>query len=332
MLSDKNKVTEVHKLMNVLRQRGCVDTLEHVETKTNLVNMVNDSYEQGIFLDSIPFEYFKRYNRALTYSEKLHVEDIEEHMPDVFYITKIGPGSIVLKIQPHVRCMLGTDERNNQKNKEQYTRCSSHSSSLNDQVKEFYRQLNENSQENYRSRNHDKWEDKKNSRNDDDYKKNSRNDDDLKKNTKGPPWTNPYGSLPPYFQNEKHQDERYQNDHRKRERSYDKYSPERPLRNSYRDLSPSECYLQHEYDSSYDQNYESTINRDKMEKTTKLVKTADYVKKNDSEKINDRSRESGFEKYRELVKNFHGVPFFILREDAPNLSEIQRVALELLFL
>ncbi|CAG8514978.1 4771_t:CDS:1, partial [Scutellospora calospora] len=70
-----------------------------------------------------------------------------------------------------------------------------------------------------------------------------------------------------------------------------------------------------------------TNSETKVESITKIEQT------NLKEQINNRSRESRFEKYRELVKNRRrNAPFFITREDAPNLSEIQRIALELLFL
>lgn len=71
MQSNKIKPTELSKLIHISRQKGCVDTLVHLETKTNLVNLINDFNDDGITLDSIQFEYFKRYNRVLTYSEEL---------------------------------------------------------------------------------------------------------------------------------------------------------------------------------------------------------------------------------------------------------------------
>ncbi|CAG8533886.1 22881_t:CDS:1, partial [Racocetra persica] len=73
-----------------------------------------------------------------------------------------------------------------------------------------------------------------------------------------------------------------------------------------------------------------SVKKNNLEEKTEL--TAKVEQTNLRKQINNRSRESGFEKYRNLVKNRHGIPFFIVREDAPNLSEIQRVALELLFL
>ncbi|CAG8783048.1 16833_t:CDS:2, partial [Racocetra persica] len=256
MQSHKIKIAELSKSINISRQKGCVDALEHLEIKTNLVNLISDFNEDGIVLDFVPFEYFKRYNRALTYSDELCIEDLEKNMPNVFHITKkIGSEPSVLKVQPNVRCMLGTEDHSNQARKEQHLH-SFHFPSLYDRGKDYYYQrLYTNSH----SRSHDKWEEK-------DYNKRLRIDDCWKKNTNGPPWTNPYGSLPPSFQterhqdektpwtnpygnlpqsfrNERHQDEKYRNDYERYQdgygRGYDdwnkyKYSPEQPLGNPYR--------------------------------------------------------------------------------------------------
>ncbi|CAG8649110.1 4490_t:CDS:2, partial [Racocetra fulgida] len=431
---------ELSKSINISRQKGYVDALEHLETKTNLVNLISDFNEDGIVLDFVPFEYFRRYNRALTYSDKL-VEDLEKNMPNVFHITKNGSEPSVLKVQPNVRCMLRTEDHSNQERKEQHLH-SFHFPSLYDRGKDYYQRLYTNSH----SRSHDKWEETG-------YNKRLRIDDCWKKNTNGPPWTNPYGSLPPSFQTERHQDEKTpwtnpygnlpQNGYG---RSYDdwnkyKYTPEQPLGNPYRGLSPSDRYCRnssHHYTQFYNtqfyiqsykeesrftgqksvdyeerscpnnfgnyfdafwtnnQHYryyqqpplqsqkhlnscdislpspktpipvdnhkvmkcfeqnESTLSNSKDNnndvkmvdtlKKTEPVKITESVKKNNLEEkkeltakgeqtnlslrkqINNRSRESGFEKYRKLVKNHHRIPFFIVREDAPNLSEVQRVA------
>ncbi|CAG8489334.1 21227_t:CDS:2 [Cetraspora pellucida] len=438
MQSHKIKIAELSKSIYISKQKGCVDTLEHLETKTNLVNLISDFNEDGIVLDTVPLEYFRRYNKALTYSDELRIEDLEKHMPNIFHITKIGSGSIILKVQPNVRCMLRMEEHSNQERMEQHHH-SSHFPSLYDRGKDYYQRL-------YTSNHHDKWEEIG-------YNKGLKVNDYWKKNTNGPPWTNPYGSLPPSFLNERHQDEKsswtnpygnlpqsFQNERHQDEnyRNKYKYSPEQPLGYLYRDLSPSEHYLRnsgHHYIQYYNQLYkeessfkrqksvgyeerscpnqfgdyfgaswtnnqhhryyqqslsqkhlnsygislpssktpisadnhkvmkcfeqnDSIPSRDKNSdnsvkmvdtlKKAKPVKTAESVKKNYLEEkveltakvkqtnlkmqINNRPRESGFEKYRELVKDHHKVPFFIIRDDAPNLSEIQRVTLELLFL
>ncbi|CAG8706102.1 633_t:CDS:2, partial [Scutellospora calospora] len=136
MQSNKINPTELSKLIHISRQKGCVDTLVHLETKTNLINLINDFNDDGITLDSIQFEYFKRYNRVLTYSEELRIEDLMKHMTGIFHVTKIGSELIVLKIKPEVRCMLGIEMHNNQEPKERYSHFS-HLPLLYEQKKDY---------------------------------------------------------------------------------------------------------------------------------------------------------------------------------------------------
>ncbi|CAG8553781.1 1459_t:CDS:2, partial [Diversispora eburnea] len=94
----KDTFTTIHNA----RKANAVDFIHQTETKDKIVDLVLESGDKGIGINSLPHEYFRKYNRALTYTGKKLYEDLVKHLPNAFLATKIGTGPLIIKAQANL--------------------------------------------------------------------------------------------------------------------------------------------------------------------------------------------------------------------------------------